>query len=143
MTNPYPCRMTRGYGWHVTHLLPANLFCVPLRLDFEAIADVADGLKILRIAGIAFDLRSKRGDAAVDAPRRDNDAVAPDAIQDVVSRQRSAGPLGQECKQGEFLGREFHFQAATAQFICRQIQLKFAERHHPAGWSPMTPQEGV
>src|SRR5690349_13176957 len=72
---------------------------------FESITDVADGVNVCGLAGQWLDFAAQRGDAAIDAPRGDDDRTAPNVIHDVVASESAAGAFDEILQQAKFLGR--------------------------------------
>ncbi len=68
--------------------------------DSMPVADAADGRDRHRVAELLAHLR----DVDVDGARVAEPVVTPDAVEDLLAREREPGPLGEEAEQVELLG---------------------------------------
>src|SRR5574344_169533 len=101
--------------------------------QFEAVTDITDRLDELRATSIALDLGAQRGDTAIDTAVGHEHRIAPDAVEDGVAREGTAGALDEEREQLVLLAGELDLGVAAEELVRGGIEAEIAEPADGAG----------
>src|SRR2546421_993369 len=99
-----------------------------LRLLLEAIADAADSDDVVWLGGVTLDLGTQPADVDVDRAAVPRELVAPDLLQQDLTRQHLSWVCHQQIQYVEFLHRQGDLTRALPQPAARTIQHEVAER---------------
>ena len=95
--------------------------------NFETISDAAQGLEILRMAGIGLNLFAQAADVNIDRTRGDKGSLLPDGIEQLIAREDTAAVGGEIFEQAEFANRGKNVAAADLYGHGGDIDLQIAE----------------